>query len=205
MVDIFHFHSPIFSQLQSPPKIRSSTSGIFYLIFRPNLFVKSSLQSPLTLPSSISQQFSPLYFCVQLTLQATSKVFSLPLSFIQFRLRQGTNKKGSFVRTDNSLISLFFLKVQESIAGLTVTDSLPLVVSDEDACNQNEKPSSPPSPLSLLSIVINSIPYYYNQKNQHSPIEKLFNQIFILSLGFLYTIHAPLHPYVQKRSPPAIK
>ena len=62
MVDIFHFHSPIFSQLQSPPKIRSSTSAIFYLIFRPNLFVKSSLQSPLTLPSSISQQFSTSLF-----------------------------------------------------------------------------------------------------------------------------------------------
>ena len=41
----------------SPPKIRSSTSVNFHLPIHLCLFTNSSLQSPLTLPSSIPHQF----------------------------------------------------------------------------------------------------------------------------------------------------
>ena len=43
--------------LHSPPKIRSSTSVNFHLPIHLCLFTNSSLQSPLTLPSSIPHQF----------------------------------------------------------------------------------------------------------------------------------------------------
>ena len=65
-------------------------------LFRPELFIKSFLQSLLTLPSSVPQHFSTPYFCVQQSVQ----VFSLPQPFSQFRLNQGTSKQGSLVRTD---------------------------------------------------------------------------------------------------------
>ena len=65
-------------------------------LFRPELFIKSFLQSLLTLPSSVPQHFSTPYVCVQQSVQ----VFSLPQPFSQFRLNQGTSKQGSLVRTD---------------------------------------------------------------------------------------------------------
>ena len=57
------------------------------------------------------------------------------------------------MRIDTVLISVSFLKVQTGISGLTITDSLSLrlrklvVVSDEDACNENGKTSTPPPPI----------------------------------------------------------
>ena len=81
------------------------------------------------------------------SLQATSKEFPLPQPFSQFRVCQGTNEQGSIVRTDTDLSSLFFLKAQTGITGITTTDSLSLVVSDEDACNQNGKPFNSTFPL----------------------------------------------------------
>ena len=52
--------------------------------------------------------------------------------------------------------------------------------------------------LYLQPIVITSIRYYDHHKNSHSPEKQLLGLIVILSLAFLYTIHAPLHPYIYK-------
>ena len=149
---LFHFHNPTcaYNQHHNFHQKFSSAS-----LFRPYLFIKSFLQSPLTLPSSI-----PPCFWIQQSLQSTSKVIYPSRPFSQFRLQQGTNEKGSLVRTDTVLISVFFLKVQTGITGLTITDSLAqapkigvlqVVVSDEDPYNQNGKPSKP--------TAITSIPY----------------------------------------------
>ena len=59
----------------------SPTSAIFTSLFPSYLFIKSSLQSPLTLPSSIPQQFfTSLFLCT--ALQSKSKLFSLPRPYI---------------------------------------------------------------------------------------------------------------------------
>ena len=76
--------APSFSQfflcmqppLQSPPKIRSSPSVNFQLPILLLLKI-SSLQSPLTLPSSIPQQvFTPLFFHTTIPTIYIKNVFS---------------------------------------------------------------------------------------------------------------------------------
>ena len=151
-----HFHNPICAynhpynlQEKSLPLLQS----IFTSLFLPYFITKSSLQyHSLLLHLS---NFSPPNSLHQ-------KIFSLPQSFSQFRLRQGVMKLGSLVETDTALISPFFLKVQILITGLTITDSLLFrlkigvlqkVISDEDARNQNAKPSN-------SSSIIPSIYYY---------------------------------------------
>ena len=84
-----------------------------------------SLQSSKTFLSSITQQFFTS-FCVQTSQHSTPKLFSLPQSFSQFRLRQRTKELSSLVRNDTVLISPFFLKVWTMVTGLTITDSLSL-------------------------------------------------------------------------------
>ena len=94
----------------------------FTSLFHSYSFPKSSLQFPLKLSSTIPSNFSPPCFCVQLSQQSTPKILSLPYPFSQFRLREGTRKLGSLMRTDTVLISIFFLKVCTVITGLTTTD-----------------------------------------------------------------------------------
>ena len=85
---------------------------IFTSLFHPYLFKKSSLQSPLTLPSTKPQQFSSsLFFAFSHPKNLHQKTFSLPHPFIQFRLCQRTRRLGSLVRLETVLISPFFLKV----------------------------------------------------------------------------------------------
>ena len=84
--------------------------------------------------------FSLPYFCVQPSKQSTPRIFFLP-PFSQFRLRQGTRELGSHVKTDTVLISSllpFFIQARKIVV-------LQVVVSDEDACSRNGKPSNPPS------------------------------------------------------------
>ena len=77
---------------------------IFTALFSPYLFIKLSLESPLTLPSSIPQQFFTSLFLRT----AIPKIYIKSISlFTRFRLRRGANEKGSRVRTDTVLISLF--------------------------------------------------------------------------------------------------
>ena len=120
---LLHFHNPTCAYNQ-PYNLYNQKSvpllqTIFNFLIHPYLFAKSSLQSPLRLPSSITQQL----FTSQ---QSTPKIFSIPRLFSQCKLRQVIRKLESLVRTNTVLISLFFLKVWTVITGLTITDSLSL-------------------------------------------------------------------------------
>ena len=172
MVGVTSFSLPymcILPPLQSPPKILSSTSFNFHLPIPPLLLNKIIPTIPTNIPFlCTSTLFLPPYFCVQTSQQSTPKIFSLPQPFSQFRLRQGTKDLWSLVRNDTVLISPFFLKVWTLITGTTITDTLNL--------------------LSLLPYPTNTI--------TRTHIAYLFKLIFILSLAFSYSIHAPLHPYV---------
>ena len=64
----------------------SLLQSVFTFLSHSFLFTKSSIQSPLTLPFSIHQKFSPTQFCSQPSQQSKPEIFSLPQSFIQFRL-----------------------------------------------------------------------------------------------------------------------
>ena len=187
---LFHFHNPTcaYNHHHNFHQKFSSAS-----LFRPYLFIKSFLQSPLTLPSSI-----PPRFCIQQSLQSTSKVIYPSRPFSQFRLQQGTNEKGSLVRTDTVLISVFFLKVQTGMTGLRITDSLAqapktgvlqVVVSDEDACNQNGKPSNSPSLIPLTYWH-----YFHTVLIPPQELTYLYKSVAQLDfhcLAFSYTIHPP--------------
>ena len=61
-----------------------STKNPFLYFSQFFLFTKSSIQSPLTLPFSIPQQFSPPQCCSQPSQKP--EISSLPQSFIQFKL-----------------------------------------------------------------------------------------------------------------------
>ena len=98
---LLHFDSPSCGYNQRC-NLHQETAVLLHLsfssIFHPYLFTKSSLQSPLTLPSYITQQFFNFSsFCVQPSQQSTPKIFSLPQTFRQFRL---CRKLGNIVRTD---------------------------------------------------------------------------------------------------------
>ena len=62
---VFHFHNPACSH-SHPYNLHQKSKPLLQLLFTslflPYLFIKSSLQSPLTLPSSILQQFSTSLF-----------------------------------------------------------------------------------------------------------------------------------------------
>ena len=144
---------------------------IFTSLFATYLFIKSFLQSSLTLPSSIPQHFFNSLFLRKAILTIHIKsVFSILHLFSQFRLRRVTIEQGSLVRSNIVLISLFFLKVSAGITGLPMTHSLSLrlrklpvvilqvLVSDEDGCSRMEN-----DPIHLLPYpqtnVITSIPF----------------------------------------------
>ena len=150
---LFHFHNPTcaYNHLYNPHQNFSSTNfhlPILHLLVH-KIILAIPTQSPLTLPSSIPQHLFTSLFLLKQSLQSTSKLFSLPHPFSHFRLRQSTNEQESLSRTNTVLISVFLFKVLTEITGLTITDSLLLrlrklplivlqvVISDEDACNQN--------------------------------------------------------------------
>ena len=122
LIVLLHFHSPDYAYnhlYNLHQKSVSLLESIFISLFFPYLFTKSSLQSSLTFPSSIPQQF-----CISSFLRATiptiyTKNNFLPQQFSQFRIHQGAMELGNSVRTDTGLISPFFLKVWTVITGLT--------------------------------------------------------------------------------------
>ena len=153
--------------MQSRPEIRSPTSPIFTSLFCPYLSIKTSLQSPLTLPSSIPLQFfTSLFLCAAIP-KIYLKNISLSQQFSQFRLRQGANEKGSRVRTDAVLVSLSLLPQSIDrdnrahnhsfrIAQDQKRGALQAIVSDKHACKQNGQPSNLPS-----SITSNYCHYFH--------------------------------------------
>ena len=87
------------------------------------------------------------YFCVQQSLQSTSKAFYLP------QLCQGTNEQESLalpqnIDRDNRAHNHWFLIAQAQKIGV-----LEVVVFDEDGCSQNGKLSNPP-PSSIPLIYL---------------------------------------------------
>ena len=122
--------SPLLSQhylciqppLQSPPKIHFSTSLNFYLPIPLLLIPKIILAIPTKTHFLYTQQFFTSLLLRTTSQQSTPKILSLPYPFSQFRLREGTRKLGSLMRTDTVLISISFLKVCTVITGLTTTD-----------------------------------------------------------------------------------
>ena len=118
----YRSHTCVYNHLfnlhqESVPLLQSTFTSLFH----PYLFTKLSLQSPVTLPSSISQKFFISLFLPTTISTTTPEIFSLPQSFSQFRLHERTRKLGSLWWIDTLLIFPFFLKVW---TGLTTTDSL---------------------------------------------------------------------------------
>ena len=143
---------------QSSPKFFFSKFSLHYSF---HLLVHKII---LTIPTNTPFFYTSTFFHLPIFAYSNpynlhQKYFSLPHPFRQFRLHQGTYEQGSLVRINTALISVFFLKVSTGITRLTITDSLSLrlrqvlvvllqvVVSDEDVCNQNGKPSNLPSPI----------------------------------------------------------
>ena len=122
--------SPLLSQhylciqppLQSPPKIHFSTSLNFYLPIPLLLIPKIILAIPTKTHFLYTQQFFTSLLLRTTIPTIYTKILSLPYPFSQFRLREGTRKLGSLMRTDTVLISISFLKVCTVITGLTTTD-----------------------------------------------------------------------------------
>ena len=153
--------APSFSQpylciqppLQSPTKILSSISVNFHLYFLHLFFNKIilTIHTNASFPYTAAV-FSTSYFCVQPSQQSTSKMFSLPQPFSQFRMRQRMKELWSLWKifnlslllqsmdSDNWARNQWFLIAQAQKIGV-----LQVLVSAEDACNWNGKPSKPPS------------------------------------------------------------
>ena len=195
-------HPENLSQKSIPP-----LQLIFTPLFPPYLSIKSSLQSPLTLSSSIPQQY--LIFLFLRTAIATVFIKSIfPTSIIQpiqgtLREKKGedTYEQGSLLRTEAALVSLIFLKLQ---TGRTITLSprlKKLVYCRQQFLMKMFSISVENHPIRLLPqsqpIVTTYIPYYYHHKNSHSPINQL---ISILTLAFSYTIML-LSTYMFRSTP----
>ena len=132
--------------------------SILASLFHPYLITKLSLLSPLTLTLHLSR-FSP-------PSNLNQKIFSLPQPFSQFRLHQGDRESGSLVKTDHCFNLSFFLQSIDSnnrahnhwflIVQAEKIDVLQIVVSDEDTCSRNGKPSNP------SSLIPSTYCYYFH-------------------------------------------
>ena len=112
------------SPLHTPPTIPNCTSANFHLhISSPYMFTKPSLQSPLTLPSSITQPFFVSLFLHTVILATPNKCFLLSQPFSRFRLCQELNEQVHFVWTDTVVISPCFPEAWTGITALAITDS----------------------------------------------------------------------------------
>ena len=137
---LFNFHNPN-GACNHPYNLRQKFVPLFQSIctclFHPYLFTKSPLQSPLTVPSNLSN-FSPSrFFTYNHSNNLHQKHFPhLSKAFIQFKLCQRTRELGSLVKNDLILISPFFLKVWTMITGLTITDFLSLRLRKLVYCRQ---------------------------------------------------------------------
>ena len=156
---LLHYHNPTCAynhHFNLHQKNVSLLRSILTYLSHPCLFTKSSLQSPLTLLSSILQQFFTSLFCLQPSQQSTPKIFSLSQSFSQFRLREGTRELGSLMRNDTVLISPFFLKVWTVIAGFATTNSLLSRLRKLVYCRQQPL-------IQMLEIAMANIPIHFLQ------------------------------------------
>ena len=197
VVGAYSFSQPylrIQPPLQSPSKIRFSSSVNFHLPIPPLLVHKIILTIPNNTPYICLINFAPPYFCVQLSQQSAQKIFLYFQPICQFRLRQETRKLGSLVRTDSILVSHLLpqcmvsdnrahcLSVWSVITGLTITDSLSLRLRKLVYCRQQ-------SLIKMLAIRMANHPIHvlsYPQRiaQQHtSPGNQLHSLMLIPNLS----------------------
>ena len=135
----------------------------FSPLFHPYVFTKLSLQSPPTLPSSISQQFCPSSFLgttiVTKNIFPTSAIESIQAVPREQGARESCEGWNSFnlshlpqnIGSDNRDRNYWFFITQAQKIGV-----LHVVVSDEDSCNRNGKLSNP-----LFHISSNYCHYFH--------------------------------------------
>ena len=118
--------------LHSPPKIRSSTSANFHLLSPPLLVHKFILTIPLTLPFSIPHQ-SLTFLLLRTTIPTiyTKNVF--PLSYLA---------NSGYVKGPKSCEDWHCFDISNLPQSMDNDSSL-----EDDACNRNDKPFNPPSPI----------------------------------------------------------
>ena len=143
---LLHFHNPScgYNQCCNPyqetvPLLQS----IFTSLFHPYLFTKSSLQSPLTLPSYIIQQFfTSVSLRATIPTIYTKNIFPTS-NILPIQAASRYQDVREYCEDWHCLISPFFLKVWTVIAGLTHnTDSLSIRLKKliYSSC---DKPSNP--------------------------------------------------------------
>ena len=143
---LLHFHNPScgYNQCCNPyqetvPLLQS----IFTSLFHPYLFTKSSLQSPLTLPSYIIQQFfTSVSSRATIPTIYTKNIFPTS-NILPIQAASRYQDVREYCEDWHCLISPFFLKVWTVIAGLTHnTDSLSIRLKKliYSSC---DKPSNP--------------------------------------------------------------
>ena len=174
---LIHFHNsacaynhPCIRHQKFVPLLQLMFNSLFYSYF----FRRSSLQSPLTLSSSITQQFfTSLFLRTIMPTIFTKTVFST--SNIQ------PIQAADLTVFNHSLVPQ---NMDNHNRGLTITDYISLtisvfqaVVSNEDACNRTVNHS-----IHLLT---------YTQRLVIT-LNRVFKLIFILSSAFSYTVHSPL-------------
>ena len=121
---VLNFHNPSCGYNQHCNRYQETVpllQSIFTSLFHPYLFTKSSLQSPLTLPSYIIQQFfTSIFLHKSIPTIYTKNIF--PTSNILPIQAASRDQRVSIVRTDTVVISPFFLKVWTVIGELTHND-----------------------------------------------------------------------------------
>ena len=159
---LLHFHNfvrayrhPYNLQQKSVPLLQS----IFTSLFHPYLYQKSFLKSPLTLPSSIPQQFFTSQQSTTKNIFHTSAIYPIQAESRNQGTRESCKDWHSFnfvllpqsMDSDNRAHNYLFLIVLARKIGL-----LQVVVSDVDACNWNSNhpvhPVSYPQPITITSI-----------------------------------------------------
>ena len=170
--------------------------SIFTSLFHPYLFTKSSLQSPLTLPSYIIQQFfTSVSLRATIPTIYTKNIF--PTSNILPIQAASTDQEVREYWEDWHCFNLSLLPQSMDSECRTHSQSLILYPSDwkiwyiAGAANH-------PIHLHYTLKLFSLLPYSTNTTTRtHIPLEtNCLNLIFILSSVFLYSNHALLHPYV---------
>ena len=143
---LLHFHNPSCGYNQRCNLYQETVpllQSIFTSLFHPYLFTKSSLQSPLTLPSYIIQQFfTSVSLRATIPTIYTKNIFPTS-NILPIQAASRYQDVREYCEDWHCLISPFFLKVWTVIAGLTHnTDSLSIRLKKliYSSC---DKPSNP--------------------------------------------------------------
>ena len=196
---VLNFHNPSCGYNQHCNRYQETVpllQSIFTSLFHPYLFTKSSLQSPLTLPSYIIQQFfTSVSLRATIPTIYTKNIFPTS-NILPIQAASRYQDVREYCEDWHCLISPFFLKVWTVIAGLTLNHWFFIAQTQKIDILQvwQTIQSTFSHTLNLFSL----LPYSTNTTTRtHIPLEtNCLNLIFILSSVFLYSNHALLYPYV---------